>query len=80
VTGRIHAELPLEPVTANYPGETSSRWRYQDGTGEIGVISSVTQAFCHTCTRVPGRQRPRLSADQPWTIGVRTDIIDIGGH
>jgi cyclic pyranopterin phosphate synthase len=52
VISRIHAELPLEPVPANYPGETSSRWRYQDGTGEIGVISSVTQAFCHTCTRV----------------------------
>lgn len=52
VISRIHAELPLEPVTANYPGETSSRWRYQDGTGEIGVISSVTQAFCHSCTRV----------------------------
>ena len=52
VISRIHAELPLEPVTANYPGETSSRWRYQDGTGEIGMISSVTQAFCHTCTRV----------------------------
>jgi len=52
VVSRVHAELPLEEVAANYAGETSSRWRYQDGTGEIGVISSVTQAFCHTCTRV----------------------------
>ena len=52
VIARINAELPLEQVPPNYPGETSGRWRYRDGTGEIGVISSVTQAFCHSCTRV----------------------------
>ncbi len=52
VVSRINAELPLEEVPANYPGETSARWRYRDGDGEIGVISSVTQAFCHSCTRV----------------------------
>jgi len=51
VISRIHAELPLTPVAPNYPGETSSRWRYQDGTGEIGVISSVTASFCHSCSR-----------------------------
>jgi cyclic pyranopterin phosphate synthase len=47
----IHAEMPLEPVDPNYTGEVAERWRYQDGRGEIGVIASVTQAFCRTCTR-----------------------------
>ncbi len=51
VVRRISAELPLEPLEANYSGETASRWRYVDGSGEIGLISSVTQAFCHDCTR-----------------------------
>ncbi|MBS0346677.1 MAG: GTP 3',8-cyclase MoaA [Proteobacteria bacterium] len=51
VVQRIHAEFPLEPVDPNYTGEVAERWRYQDGGGEIGVISSVTQAFCSTCTR-----------------------------
>jgi cyclic pyranopterin phosphate synthase len=53
----ISAEWPLEPVDPNYPGEVANRWRYVDGAGEIGVIASVTQAFCSTCTRA------RLSAD-----------------
>ncbi|TMH95240.1 MAG: GTP 3',8-cyclase MoaA, partial [Betaproteobacteria bacterium] len=43
---------PLEPVDANYAGEVAERWRYADGGGEIGVISSVTQAFCRSCTRM----------------------------
>jgi cyclic pyranopterin phosphate synthase len=47
----IGAELPLEPVDPNYAGEVAERWRYADGSGEIGVISSVTQAFCRDCTR-----------------------------
>lgn len=51
VRDRIHAELPLEEVAPNYTGETSRRWRYVDGEGEIGLISSVTQSFCHTCSR-----------------------------
>jgi cyclic pyranopterin phosphate synthase len=51
VVARIHAELPLEPLPAGYPGEVASRWRYRDGAGEIGVIGSVTQPFCSTCTR-----------------------------
>lgn len=57
VISRINAELPLEEVAPNYNGEVSARWRYRDGAGEIGVISSVTQAFCHTCTRL------RISTD-----------------
>lgn len=49
---RIGAVFPVEPVEANYTGEVAERWRYVDGAGEIGVISSVTQAFCSTCTRI----------------------------
>jgi cyclic pyranopterin phosphate synthase len=52
VVARIGAEMPLEPIAANYSGETAARWRYADGSGEIGLISSVTQAFCHDCTRI----------------------------
>jgi cyclic pyranopterin phosphate synthase len=52
VVRRIDAEMPLEPVAANYSGETAGRWRYADGGGEVGVISSVTQAFCHDCSRI----------------------------
>jgi len=51
VISRIHAEHPLEPIAPTHPGETANRWRYVDGGGEIGVISSVTQAFCHSCSR-----------------------------
>ena len=47
----ISQEMPLEPVCANYNGEVAKRWKYVDGQGEIGVIASVTQAFCSTCTR-----------------------------
>jgi GTP 3',8-cyclase len=53
----VSAQFPLEPVTAHYVGEVAERWRYLDGAGEIGVISSVTEAFCSTCTRA------RLSTD-----------------
>jgi len=52
VVQRISERWPLEPVGANYPGEVAERWRYADGAGEIGVISSVTQAFCSSCTRM----------------------------
>ena len=51
IVRRIGAEMPLEPLDPNYAGEVAERWRYADGSGEIGVISSVTQAFCRTCTR-----------------------------
>ncbi len=53
----IAARYPLEPVDPNYAGEVASRWRYRDGQGEIGVISSVSQPFCGDCTRA------RLSAE-----------------
>jgi cyclic pyranopterin phosphate synthase len=57
IVQRIDAVFPLEVADANYTGEVAERWRYRDGSGEIGVISSVTQAFCATCTRA------RLSTD-----------------
>ncbi|HVQ62836.1 MAG TPA: GTP 3',8-cyclase MoaA [Burkholderiales bacterium] len=47
----IGEKMPLAPADPNYNGEVAGRWRYEDGSGEIGVISSVTQAFCGTCTR-----------------------------
>ena len=51
VVAAIDREFPLEPVDPNYAGEVAQRWRYRDGGGEIGVIASVTQAFCRDCTR-----------------------------
>jgi cyclic pyranopterin phosphate synthase len=53
---QIHSEMPVEPVSPNYRGEVAQRWRYIDGGGEIGVISSVSQPFCGDCSRA------RLSA------------------
>ncbi|HEX2187030.1 MAG TPA: GTP 3',8-cyclase MoaA [Chloroflexota bacterium] len=53
----VDAVWPVEPASPNYYGEVAERWRYRDGGGEIGVIASVTQPFCGTCTRA------RLSAD-----------------
>ena len=53
----IDAELPLEPLPPRYPGEVAERYRYRDGSGEVGVIASVTRPFCGACTRA------RLSAD-----------------
>lgn len=52
----VDAEMPLESLEPNYPGEVARRWRYVDGGGEIGIISSVTQPFCRGCSRA------RLSA------------------
>ena len=46
----INAIFPIEPIEPNYIGEVAERWRYTDGSGEIGFISSVTQAFCQSCT------------------------------
>jgi len=51
VVHRISRDMPLRVVDPNYTGEVAERWAYEDGSGEIGVISSVTQAFCRDCTR-----------------------------
>ena len=70
IVAQIDAELPLEPVEPAYRGEVAARWRYRDGSGEIGVISSVTQPFCGDCTRA------RLSADGK----VYTCLFAVKGH
>lgn len=66
----INAEMPLEPLDPNYQGEVAERWRYKDGTGEIGVVASVTQAFCRDCNRA------RLSADGK----LYTCLFAVKGH
>ncbi len=53
----IAAAWPVEPAEPSYRGEVAGRWRYTDGVGEFGVISSVTQPFCRDCTRA------RISAE-----------------
>ena len=70
VIRQINEVFPLEEVAPNYTGEVSSRWRYRDGSGEIGVISSVTQSFCSTCTRV------RISTEGQ----LYTCLFATGGH
>ena len=57
IVAAINDEFPLEPVESGYRGEVARRYRYVDGAGEIGIISSVTLPFCGDCTRL------RLSAD-----------------
>lgn len=57
LVSQINEIFPIEPVEPNYIGEVAERWKYKDGSGEIGFISSVTQAFCDSCTRA------RLSAE-----------------
>ena len=52
IAARIDAELPIEPIEPNYRGEVARRWRYRDGSGEIGIITSVSEPFCGDCTRV----------------------------
>ena len=66
----INAEMPVEPLDPNYRGEVAERWRYKDGSGEIGVIASVTQAFCSTCNRA------RLSAEG----SLYTCLFAVKGH
>jgi cyclic pyranopterin phosphate synthase len=66
----ISDETPLEALPPLYPGEVATRWRYRDGGGEVGVIASVTQPFCGTCTRA------RLSADG----SLYTCLFAVRGH
>jgi cyclic pyranopterin phosphate synthase len=70
IVQRIDREFALEPVEPGYRGEVAERWRYVDGAGEIGVIASVTQAFCRDCTRA------RLSTDGK----VYTCLFGTHGH
>ena len=57
IVARVDDAFGLEPLDPQYRGEVARRWRYRDGSGEIGVISSVSAPFCRTCTRA------RLSAE-----------------
>jgi GTP 3',8-cyclase len=66
----INSEMPLEPADPNYRGEVAERWRYKDGGGEVGMIASVTQAFCRDCNRA------RLSAEGK----LYTCLFAIKGH
>jgi len=72
IVAAINAEMPLAPVDPNYPGEVARRWRYRDGHGEIGVVASVTQAFCRSCTRarlsIEGRLFLCLFASQGYDL------------
>lgn len=66
----INTEMPLEPIDPNHHGEVAERWRYKDGSGEIGVIASVTQAFCRDCNRA------RISAEGK----LYTCLFAVKGH
>ena len=72
----ISAQYPLSPIAPTCTGEVAHRWVYQDGAGEIGQIASVTQVFCHECTRIrlstDGKLYTCLFADQ-----ARADIREI---
>jgi cyclic pyranopterin phosphate synthase len=51
LVARIHERWPMQPVSQNYHGEVAKRWRFDDGGGEVGFISSVSQPFCGACSR-----------------------------
>jgi cyclic pyranopterin phosphate synthase len=72
IVALVDAAMPLEALPPQYPGEVASRWRYRDGSAEIGVISSVTQPFCATCTRA------RLTAEGSlYTCLFGTEGVDL---
>ena len=72
IVDRIDAEMPLVQTDPHYRGEVAERWSYADGGGEIGVIASVTQAFCRDCTRArlstEGKLFTCLFADQGYDL------------
>jgi cyclic pyranopterin phosphate synthase len=70
IVSLISDDMPLEPLAPNYPGEVAERWRYVDGSGEVGVIASVSAPFCGSCTRA------RLSAEGK----LYTCLFSVGGH
>ena len=51
LAARINERWPMQPISQNYPGEVAQRWRFDDGGGEVGFISSVSQPFCGACSR-----------------------------
>jgi cyclic pyranopterin phosphate synthase len=70
IASLVDKEFPIEPAEAQYRGEVAKRWRYKDGSGEIGIISSVTQPFCGDCTR------SRISAEGK----LYTCLFAVRGH
>jgi len=69
---RIAARWPIEPIAENYRGEVAQRWRFVDGAGELGFISSISQPFCGACTRA------RLSSEgQYFTCLFATTGVDL---
>ena len=72
IVDRVDRAFGLEPLDPQYRGEVARRWRYRDGSGEIGVISSVSAPFCGTCTRA------RLSAEgKIYTCLFATSGVDL---
>jgi GTP 3',8-cyclase len=74
LVARISARWPMHPISENYRGEVAQRWRFDDGVGEVGFISSVSQPFCGTCTRA------RLSSEGKfYTCLFATHGLDLRG-
>ena len=67
---QIRSHIPLIPLPAGNPSETSTRWSFGQGTGEIGIIAPVSQPFCGNCNRI------RLTADGK----IRTCLFSLGEH
>ena len=71
----INYEYPIEPISPTYRGEVAKRWKYRDGSGEIGIISSVTEPFCGSCNRA------RLTAEgKIYTCLFATSGFDLREH
>jgi cyclic pyranopterin phosphate synthase len=74
LAARINTRWPMHPVSQNYRGEVAERWRFEDGGGEVGFISSVSQPFCGACSRA------RLSSEGKfYTCLFATEGIDLRG-
>ena len=74
LAARVNARWPMQPVSQNYRGEVAQRWRFDDGAGEVGFISSVSQPFCGACSRA------RLSSEGKfYTCLFATEGIDLRG-
>ena len=74
IVARIDAEMPLEPIESSYRGEVALRYRYRDGSGEIGIIASVTKPFCGDCTRLRLSPEGRIFTCLFGSVG--TDLRD----
>ena len=72
IVARVHARWPIRPLTENYRGEVARRWAFEDGGGEVGFISSVSQPFCGACSRA------RLSSEGKfYTCLFATEGLDL---